>query len=37
MAGMTEFDEIQAALRQMQPSTYRRVGWSILWNLAPHS
>ena len=34
MAGMTGFDEIQAALRQMQPTTYRRVGWSILWNLA---
>ena len=34
MAGMTRFDGIQAALRDMDRLAHRWVGWSILWNLA---
>jgi predicted kinase len=34
MAGLTSFDEIQAALRSVEPARHRRVGWSMLWNLA---
>jgi predicted kinase len=34
MAGMTRFDGIQAALRDMDRVAHRSVGWSILWNLA---
>lgn len=34
MAGLTPFDEIQVALRAGDPVRVRRVGWSMLWNLA---
>jgi predicted kinase len=34
MAGMTDFDDIQTALGAMDRERYRRVGWSILENLA---
>jgi predicted kinase len=34
MAGMTRFDGIQTALREMDHLTHRSVGWSILWNVA---
>jgi hypothetical protein len=34
MAGLTRFDGIQAALREMDRPAHRSVGWSILWNLA---
>lgn len=34
MAAMTGFDPIQAALRELSFVEHRRVGWSILWNLA---
>lgn len=34
MAGLTPFDEVQAALRALDPIRARRVGWSMLWNLA---
>jgi predicted kinase len=34
MAGLTGFDPLQAALRDMDAPTYRSVGWSILWNVA---
>lgn len=34
MAGLTPFDEVQAALRSIDPTRARRVGWSMLWNLA---
>jgi len=34
MAGMTRFDGVQAALREMDHLAHRSVGWSILWNLA---
>jgi predicted kinase len=34
MAALTEFAEIQAALRSLDHPTHRRVGWSILRNLA---
>lgn len=34
MAGMTRFDGVQAALREMDADGHRSVGWSILWNLA---
>lgn len=34
MAGLTGFEPIQAAMRGMDPPSYRSVGWSILWNLA---
>jgi predicted kinase len=34
MAGMTGFDALTTALRGMPDLEYRRVGWSILWNLA---
>lgn len=34
MAALTEFDEIQAAVSRMTRVQHRRVGWSVLWNLA---
>jgi predicted kinase len=34
MAGLTPFEEIQAALRSVDPVRARRVGWSMLRNLA---
>ena len=34
MAAMTEFDVVQAALRDMSHADHRRVGWSVMWNLA---
>ena len=34
MAGLTGFEPLQAAMRDMDAPTYRSVGWSILWNLA---
>jgi len=34
MAGLTPFAEIQAALRDLDHVAARRVGWSMLWNLA---
>ncbi|MEO7573068.1 MAG: AAA family ATPase [Acidimicrobiales bacterium] len=34
MAALTEFDGVQDALREMSHVDHRRVGWSILWNLA---
>ncbi len=34
MAGLTPFEEVQAALRSVDPVRARRVGWSMLWNLA---
>lgn len=34
MAGLTSFDGIQAALRDLDHLSARRVGWSMLWNLA---
>ena len=34
MAALTEFDSIQSALRDLSHVEHRRVGWSILWNLA---
>lgn len=34
MAAMTGFEPIQSALRGMTHLEHRRVGWSILWNLA---
>lgn len=33
MAGMTSFEAVQSALCSLGTSDYRRVGWSILWNL----
>ncbi|MGH9229562.1 MAG: AAA family ATPase [Acidimicrobiales bacterium] len=33
MAALTDFDPIQAALRELSFVEHRRVGWSILWNL----
>lgn len=34
MAALTPFDEIQDSLRTLSHLDHRRVGWSILWNLA---
>ncbi len=34
MAALTDFDGVQGALREMSHLDHRRVGWSILWNLA---
>jgi predicted kinase len=34
MAGLTGFDDLQKALAGLDRLDYRRVGWSILWNLA---
>lgn len=34
MAGMTSFDTIGTTLRALPHLEHRRVGWSILWNLA---
>lgn len=34
MAALTEFDGVQDALREMSHLDHRRVGWSVLWNLA---
>ena len=34
MAGLTRFEALQDAMRAMDVTTYRSVGWSILWNLA---
>jgi hypothetical protein len=34
MAGLTPFDELQAVLRAVDGARHRRVGWSMLWNLA---
>jgi predicted kinase len=34
MAGMTSFDQVQATLTTLDHVTYRKVGWSILGNLA---
>jgi predicted kinase len=34
MAGLTPFGEVQAALRAMDAARHRRVGWSMLGNLA---
>jgi predicted kinase len=34
MAGLTGFEPLRSAMRDMDAPTYRSVGWSILWNLA---
>jgi predicted kinase len=34
VAGLRPFEEVQAALRDMDHARARRVGWSMLWNLA---
>jgi hypothetical protein len=34
MAGLTPFEEVQAALRRLDAVLHRRVGWSMLGNLA---
>jgi len=34
MAGLTPFDDLQAVLHAMGPVRHRRVGWSMLGNLA---
>jgi Predicted kinase len=34
MAALTSFDAIQESLATLSPVDHRRVGWSILWNLA---
>ncbi len=34
MAAMRGFEDLQEALERMSRDEYRRVGWSILWNLA---
>lgn len=34
MAALTEFDDVQAAVSGMTRVQHRRVGWSVLWNLA---
>jgi predicted kinase len=34
MAALTGFESIQGALRELSFVEHRRVGWSILWNLA---
>ena len=34
MAGLTPFDGVQRALAGLDRVGHRRVGWSILWNLA---
>lgn len=34
MAGLTGFSSVQAALRDLSFVEHRRVGWSVLWNLA---
>lgn len=34
MAALTAFDPVQAGLRRLSHVEHRRVGWSILWNLA---
>jgi predicted kinase len=34
MAGLTPFDGVQQALATLDHVGHRRVGWSILWNLA---
>ncbi|HEX8804281.1 MAG TPA: AAA family ATPase, partial [Acidimicrobiales bacterium] len=34
MAGLTGCAPVQEALRGLPPVEHRRVGWSILWNLA---
>jgi predicted kinase len=34
MAGLTPFDEVQLALRRLERARHRRVGWSVIWNLA---
>jgi predicted kinase len=34
MAGLTGFDDVQKALAGLDRQDYRRVGWSILWNVA---
>jgi hypothetical protein len=33
MAALTTFDEVQGVLGAMHPEDYRRVGWSLLWNI----
>lgn len=33
MAGLTWCEPVQTALRSLDQLTYRRVGWSLLWNL----
>jgi len=33
MGALTPFDQVQAALEAMDPAVYRRVGWSLLWNI----
>jgi len=33
MAALTPFDEVQSALMTMDAEDYRRVGWSLLWNI----
>ena len=34
MGALTGFEPVQDALRSLDRETYRRVGWSLLWNLA---
>jgi predicted kinase len=34
MAGLTPFAEVQGAVERLDFRTRRRVGWSVLWNLA---
>lgn len=34
MGALTGFAAIQSVLRQMSHEEHRRVGWSVLWNLA---
>jgi predicted kinase len=34
MAALTAFDPVQTGLRRLSHIEHRRVGWSILWNLA---
>jgi predicted kinase len=33
MAALTPFDEVQRALGSIDSEDYRRVGWSLLWNV----
>jgi|HubBroStandDraft_6_1064221.scaffolds.fasta_scaffold04345_5 predicted kinase len=33
MGALTPFDQVRVALKTMDPEVYRRVGWSLLWNL----
>jgi predicted kinase len=33
MGALTPFDQVRIALETMDPEVYRRVGWSLLWNV----